>query len=112
MTNPTYYTHEDWACWYERARVHTRVAPGLTRDLRSSTGVTPALVGTASATLAELDEDILAGEYLAQAMQSTGTGLAVAAISRELSAIAQDLLQAIVEAKADRRPWDGSEFTL
>lgn len=111
MTNPTQFTHQDWTSWYERARIHAKVAPGLTQDLRSSTGaVTAALVATASATLAELDEDIIAGEFLAHQMQSSGAGLAVTAIAHELSAIAQDLLQAIVEAKAQHGPWDGPRF--
>jgi hypothetical protein len=111
MTEPINFTYEDWASWYERARTHTRVAPGLTDDLRTSTGaVTAALVATASATLAELDEDIIAGEFLAESMQSSGAGLAVTAISRELAAIAQDLLQAIVEAKNGDGTWESAYF--
>ncbi len=109
MTNASKFTHEDWASWYERARTHTRVAPGLTDDLRSSTGaVTAALVATAAATLAELDEDIIAGEFLAQSMATSGASLAVTAIAQELAGIAQDLLQAIVEAKNAQGTWDGT----
>jgi hypothetical protein len=108
MTYPIDFTHEDWASWYERARTHTRMAPGLTDDLRSSTGaLTAALIATASATLAELDEDIIAGEFLAHSMRSSGAGLAVTAIAQELSGIAQELLQAIVEAKNSNGAWDG-----
>ncbi|WP_108460500.1 hypothetical protein [Devosia naphthalenivorans] len=111
MTNPTNFTDEDWASWYERARTHTRVAPGLTDDLRSSTGpATAALVATASATLAELDEDIIAGEFLAHYMQSSGASLAVTAIAQELSSIAQKLLQAIVEAKNGDGPWNRPDY--
>jgi len=111
MTNASKFTHEDWASWYERARTHTRVAPRLTDDLRSSTGTaTAALVATAAATLAELDDDIIAGEFLAQSMASSGTGQAVTAIAQELSSIAQDLLQAIVEAKNGQELWDGTSF--
>ncbi len=109
MTYASKFTHEDWASWYERARTHTRVAPGLTDDLRSSTGaVTAALVATAAATLAELDEDIIAGEFLAQSMATSGASLAVTAIAQELAGIAQDLLQAIVEAKNAQGTWDGT----
>jgi hypothetical protein len=111
MTNASKFTHEDWASWYERARTHTRVAPSLTEDLRLSTGpVTAALLATAAATLAELDEDIIAGEYLAQSMASSGAGLAVTAIAQELAGIAQDLLQAIVEAKNGQDQWDGTRY--
>ena len=111
MTYPINFTQEDWASWYERARTHTRVAPGLTDDLRSSTGaITAALVATASATLAELDEDIIAGEYLAYSMRSSGAGLAITAIAQELSNIAQDLLQAIVEVRNEHGPWNGPDY--
>lgn len=101
MNHPTDYTHEDWASWYHRARTHTQLAPELAGHLRSSTGaVTRALVATAAATLAELDDDIVAGEFLARMMQSTGASTAVDAIVGEMSQIAQDLLQAIVEVRA------------
>ena len=111
MTHASKFTHEDWASWYERARTHTRVAPNLTEDLRASTGpVSAALMATAAATLAELDEDIIAGEFLAQSMAASGAGLAVTAIGQELAGIAQDLLQAIVETKNPHGQWDGTTY--
>jgi phosphosulfolactate phosphohydrolase-like enzyme len=109
MTNASKFTHEDWASWYERARTHTRVAPRLTEDLRAGTA-TAALLATAAATLAEMDDDIIAGEFLARSLASSGAGQAVEAIAGELSQIAQDLLQAIVEAKNGQNFWDGTSL--
>lgn len=101
MRHPVTYSNEEWASWYVRARIHTRVAPGLTDDLRSSTGpLTPGLIATAEASLAELDDDIVAGEFLAHIMQSSDTSTAVSTIVEEMSRIAQDLLQAIVEVRS------------
>lgn len=100
MNHPANYTHEDWASWYERSRMHVRMAPRLTRDLQSCCGViSTSLVGTAAASLAEIDEDIVAGEFLAQMMPSASADDAVRTIVTEMSNIAQDLLQAIVEAR-------------
>lgn len=100
MNHPADYTQEEWASWYQRAQTHARVAPRLTRDLRASDGVIAgALLATASASLAELDHDIVAGEFLARMTRSSGTGDAVTAIVDEMSRVAQDLLQAIVDAK-------------
>jgi len=101
MKHPADYTHEEWADWYHRAQTHTQLAPALAEHLRSSTGaVTRALIATAAATLAELDDDIVAGEFLAQMLKSSGASNAVDAIVSEMSHIAQDLLQAIVEVRA------------
>ena len=100
MNHPTQYTHQEWASWYHRAQTHTKVAPGLTRHLRSGKDtVTRALLATAAATLAELDEDIVAGEFLAQMMETTDASTVVDAIVGEMAEIAQDLLQAIVDAR-------------
>ncbi len=109
MSNASKFTQEDWASWYERARTHTLVAPQLTRDLRTAPA-TAALLATAGATLAEMDEDIVAGEFLSKSLGVSSASQAVTAISGELSAIAQDLLQAIVEAKNGQSAWDGTSF--
>ncbi|MDB5613164.1 MAG: hypothetical protein JWQ22_817 [Devosia sp.] len=97
MQHPKNYGYEEWSAWYERARVHARLTPNLANDLRTGAN-TRTLIATASASLAELDDDIVAGEFLAYFMQMSGGSSAVEAIVLELSYIAQDLLQAIVEA--------------
>jgi hypothetical protein len=80
--------------------MHVRMAPGLTRDLKRCCGAgNTSLVGTAAASLAEIDEDIVAGEFLAQMIPSASANDAVRTIVTEMSHIAQDLLQAIVEAR-------------
>jgi hypothetical protein len=105
MNHPVNYTHDEWASWYQRTRLHVRLAPGLTRELRSDRGtISTALFSTAAASLVELDEDIVAGEFLARMMRSPSAHDAVTAILREMSGIAQELLQAIVEARTNLDP--------
>jgi hypothetical protein len=100
MNHPANYTNDDWASWYERTRMHVRMAPAVTRDLQSCCGASSiSLVGTAAASLADIDEDIVAGEFLAQIMPSATANDAVRTIVTEMSNIAQDLLQVIVEAR-------------
>jgi hypothetical protein len=77
--------------------------------MRNST-VTAALLATAAATLAEMDDDIIAGEFLARSLAPSGAHQAITAITRELSEIAGDLLQAIVEAKNGQNSWDGTSL--
>ena len=105
MKHPADYTHEEWTSWYRRAQIHVSVAPRLTEELRSSDEViTRSLFATAAATLVELDDDIIVGEFLAQMMRSAGESAAVNAIVNEMSLVAQNLLQAIVDAHAGIDP--------
>jgi hypothetical protein len=100
MNHPANYTQEEWASWYERAQTHARVTPRLARDLRASRGlISGTLLATAAASLAELDHDIVAGEFLARMTRSSSSSDAVTAIVDEMSRVAQDLLQAIVDAR-------------
>jgi hypothetical protein len=105
MKHPTDYTHEEWTSWYTRAQLHVSVAPRLAEELRSSDEViTRSLFATAAATLVELDDDIIVGEFLAHMMRSAAESTTVNAIVNEMSLVAQNLLQAIVDAHAGMGP--------
>lgn len=101
MIHPANFTHEDWTSWYRRAQIHIKMAPRLTDELCSSDEViTRSLLATAAATLVELDDDIIIGEFLAQMMRCLDDSAAANSIVNDLSLIAQNLLQAIVDARA------------
>lgn len=101
MPNPATFDEQDWDLWYERVQLHLRIMPELTADLRTSTGVvTSGLIATASATLADVDEDSVAGEYLAQHVPPWVAGFTTKTVVELLDSMGRDLLQAIVEAKA------------
>ncbi|WP_375450713.1 hypothetical protein [uncultured Devosia sp.] len=101
MPNPAAYDRNDWSAWYQRVRTVSQLGPALTDDLRTARDMAPrALIATAAATLVELDEDIVAGELLAREMARSAGGFAAEGIVAALSDIAQDLLQAIVDARS------------
>jgi hypothetical protein len=101
MRNPATYKEQDWDSWYERVETHIRVVPQLTGDLRTSTGaIAAALIATAAATLAEVDEDIIAGEFLSRTVPAWIAAFTSIAVIEALDYLARDLLQAIVEARA------------
>lgn len=101
MNNPMDYSNDDWAAWYDRATVHTKITPRLTRDLRTShRSISHGLLATAEASLVDIDNDILAGEFLTQYVKSGCGSHALVTIVDKMSRIANDLLQAIVEARS------------
>lgn len=105
MPDPRSYDRRDWSNWYARMKIHAQVVPRLVAQLERVASedrvAADILLKEAHSMLVQLDEDIVAGELLAQLLVTTATAAAVDEMIAEIDGAAQNLLQAIVLASPD-----------
>jgi hypothetical protein len=106
MRPPITYSHNEWAEWYRRVLIYPRTTPAIIRELRAKyKSDNQRTISRAEAELVKLDNDIVAGEFLSIYAGSPIGDSALSHIVNDMSQMAQDLLQALVEAKlADATP--------
>jgi len=101
MRPPINYSHGEWTAWYDRVLIYPRTTPDITQKLRAQDKKhNRQLVSLAETELVKLDNDIIASEFLALFSGSPTEPTALTQIVDDMSRMAQELLQALVEAKS------------
>lgn len=101
MRPPISYSHGEWAAWYDRVLIYPRTTPDITQKLRTQhKEYNRELISLAETELVKLDNDIIASEFLALFSAFPTEPTALIQIVHDMSRMAQELLQALVEAKS------------